>query len=100
MSSRIDFHNALKEITPNVYFQPPENIKIKYPCFVYSQTIPDVIKADSKNYIVTKCYDVTYIDSDPDNDHQEKVYDSFAMVQAKRYFTTSGLYHYNYYIYY
>ena len=37
MSKRIDLGNKLKEIlgSSNVYFQPPDNLKMVYPCIRY-----------------------------------------------------------------
>ena len=37
MSKRVDLGNKLKEIlgSNNVYFQPPDNLKMVYPCIRY-----------------------------------------------------------------
>jgi hypothetical protein len=39
MASRLQLQKALKDLEiMNVYFQPPENVKLKFPCIVYKFT--------------------------------------------------------------
>ena len=40
MASRLNLHNELIKMlgTNNVYYQPPESIKMKYPAIVYSKS--------------------------------------------------------------
>lgn len=52
----------------NVYFQPPESIKLKYPCIIYEKTDIEIVKANNKNYLFNERYTVTYITDDPDSD--------------------------------
>ena len=35
----------------NVYFQPPESVRISYPCIIYSMNPSYVVKADNQTYI-------------------------------------------------
>ena len=32
----------------HVYYEPPEDVKIEYPCIVYSMVAPSVTRADNK----------------------------------------------------
>lgn len=70
MNRRIEFHDILCEIleSRNVYFQPPESIKMKYPAIVYS--ISDISNsfADNGVYNQRTLYEVTVIDKNPDNE--------------------------------
>lgn len=68
MKSRLDFHTMLQELqlTPNLYFQPPETTKLKYPCIIYKLDPPDVKHANNAKYLITKRYRLTYIDKNPD----------------------------------
>jgi hypothetical protein len=38
MRSRIDLHQELLNFSDNVYFQPPSNVNMTYPCIVYNKT--------------------------------------------------------------
>lgn len=68
MGSRIDFHNVLVSIlgASTVYFQPPSNYRMSYPCIVYSKEPFDINHANNEAYSVFTKYKVTLIDSDPD----------------------------------
>lgn len=46
---------------PHVYFQPPESVKMQYPCFVYHQSSDQVIHGNDKPYLRREVYEVTYI---------------------------------------
>lgn len=75
MENRIKFHNKLKEITgiDNVYFQPPENIKIKYPAIIYSLTDINKRFANDDVYNMYKYYQVIIIDNNPDSELIDKI---------------------------
>ena len=49
----------------NVYFQPPETVKLKYPCIIYSRDIIRNLNANDKAYKINEGFSVTYIDKDP-----------------------------------
>lgn len=49
----------------NVYFQPPETVKLKYPCIIYSRDIIRNLNANDKPYKINEGFSVTYIDKDP-----------------------------------
>lgn len=51
----------------NVYFQPPESLKLKYPCIVYERSDIRTDAADNMAYREHKRYAVTVIDEDPDS---------------------------------
>lgn len=57
----------------NVYFQPPENLKIIYPCFVYSIDNAYTIYASNVPYLYNVWYQITYISKTPDVDMIGKV---------------------------
>lgn len=69
MNSRIDLHEELRAILGSgfVYFQPPESVKMVYPCVVYALDNMDVKYADDRPYLNAKRYRVTVIDKDPDS---------------------------------
>ena len=47
LRSRLGLDEILRSLAPNVYFQPPETIKIKYPCIIYSLDDYDTRFADT-----------------------------------------------------
>lgn len=73
MRSRLELDNIFRSITPNVYFQPPESIKMKYPCIIYHLDDYDIRNANNQPYMVNKRYMVTVVDKDPDSDIKDKV---------------------------
>lgn len=70
MEKRLQLQTLLESMlgSRNVYFQPPANLKMKYPAIVYSWDNLDVKHADNELYNHTKRYQVTYIDKDPDSE--------------------------------
>lgn len=69
MGSRIEFQTILETIlgSRNVYFQPPETIKLKYPCIIYKKSDINIKHADDRIYAMKKRYMVTVIDQNPDS---------------------------------
>lgn len=69
LKTRADVQAELESIMGNdrVYFQPPESLKIKYPCIVYSMQTVDRIFADDGPWIQFPEYLVSYIGKDPDD---------------------------------
>ena len=75
MESRLSLHEKLCEVlgSRNVYFQPPEDIKINYPAIVYSRDNIDTEYANNKIYIQKRSYQITIIDRDPDSEILDKL---------------------------
>lgn len=70
---RLDLQALLKEITTHVYFQPPNNIQMQYPCIVYARDGDDSEWAGNQRYAHLKRYQVTVIDRDPDSNLPDQV---------------------------
>lgn len=70
---RSQLHEKLKEMVEHVYFQPPESVKLQYPCIIYQRddVVPEF--ADNIPIRTTVRYQVTVIDQDPDSDIPAKV---------------------------
>lgn len=84
----------------NVYFQPPESVKLKYPCIVYHRSNIDMVHADNKVYKKDNSYDITFITKDPDHPLVEEFLDLFSMISYNRSYSADNLNHYNYTLYY
>lgn len=95
MLNRLQVQTTLKSVVTNVYFQPPESIKIQYPCVVYSLNGIDSIYADDNVYKLHDSYMITYITKKADDTKVEEL----AMIPKIRYdrlYTSDGLYHHVY----
>lgn len=101
MERRLRLHQILTEIlgTKNVYFQPPENTKMEYPCIVYQRNAADTKFADDKPYLNTKRYMVTVIDYDPDSEIPDKIA-ALPLCAFDRHYTADDLNHDVYNLYY
>ena len=101
MASRIELNEELVSLlgSRNVYFQPPETIKIKYPCIVYSLDDVDIDYADNLPYMITKRYQLTVIDKDPASTIRDEVI-FLPKCSFVRAFTSDNLNHYVFQIYY
>jgi hypothetical protein len=73
MARRLDFHAILKTITDNVYFQPPSNLEIEFPCIIYERDAASTKFAGNFPYLYKQRYLVTIIDRVPDTDILAKV---------------------------
>jgi hypothetical protein len=73
MAPRLELHSLLQTITENVYFQPPQNTRMLYPCIVYQRDYADTKFADNEPWNVVKRYQVTVIDRDPDSEIPDQV---------------------------
>lgn len=104
VQKRRELHTSLTTIlgSSNVYFQPPSNITMKYPCFVYNRSSPYTINADDQTYLLRGHYSLTYIDSNIERAMamQTKLLKSFEHISVERSFTSENLNHDVYNLYY
>lgn len=91
---RLKIQDLLEELlgSPHVYFQPPPNVTMQYPCIVYTRSYERSQFAANVPYIVTKRYTVTVIDRDPDSSIPNKVA-ALPMCSYERFFTADNLNH-------
>jgi len=101
MGQRLQLHEVFADIleTDNVYFQPPNNLKMQYPCIVYNLDDIDAEFADNTPYALTKRYSVTIIDRNPDTLLVKKIA-SLPMCIFNRFFTADNLNHYVFLLHY
>ena len=67
---RVKLQSILEEIigNKNVYYQPPESLKMVYPCIRYSRSDIRYRHADNIKYHTKDCYDIVVIDKKPDSE--------------------------------
>lgn len=92
MAPRLQFQSLLETFTPNVYFQPPENVELKYPCIVYQRDDLVTRHANNEPYKQEQRYMVTVIDSDPDSEIPSEVA-KLPKCSFDRFYTADSLNH-------
>lgn len=92
MAPRLELHEILETFVDNVYFQPPENVKLKYPCIIYKRDFAETEFAANQPYHHTLRYMITVIDQDPDSEIPSKVA-AMPMSLFNRFYTADDLNH-------
>ena len=69
MDRRLSLQEILVNIlgSNNVYFQPPETIKLQYPCIIYERSDIDEKYADNRAYVSMVRYSLTLITRSPES---------------------------------
>lgn len=69
MADRLDLQSLLEELleSRNVYYQPPESIKMQYPAIRFSKKRIDSKYANNAKYSMRDCYELTVISRTPDH---------------------------------
>lgn len=75
MAQRLELQGLLVDIleSDNVYFQPPPNVVMKYPCIIYTREKILPTWANDKAYLLDNRYQVTVVHADPDSDIPNKI---------------------------
>lgn len=102
MARRLELHEKLCEIlgSRNVYFQPPESVKLQYDCIIYKIANRNDLRADDTRYRHLVCYEIMFISRNPDSEIPERLMDSFQYISFVKYFTVDNLHHELFNIYY
>lgn len=101
MGSRLELHELLCETlgSRNVYFQPPESLKLHYPAIVYSRSSIDNTYANDSVYMQSRAYELVVIDEDPDSTIVDDV-SKLPMCSHNRNYKADNLNHDMFTIYY
>jgi hypothetical protein len=94
MLRRLELQTLLEELlgSRNVYFQPPESLKMKYPAIVYGLENIENTFANGGVYLSQRKYSVTVIDEDPDSPIVYKVA-ALPTCRFSRHFESDNLNH-------
>lgn len=94
MGRRLELHEMLCEAlgSRNVYFQPPESMKLSYPAIIYNRQNRDVTPADNLSYIGEWVYQVVVVDKNPDSPIVDRVAD-LPLTRYVRSFKSDNLNH-------
>ena len=98
--SRLALHRELQEFADAVYFQPPSNIRMNYPCIVYHKISKYKEFGNDEVYIKKQGYQLTVMDKDPDSLIADDLEDHFQYCSISQYFTNDSIYHVTLELYY
>lgn len=75
MRNRADLQTLFESIleSPNVYFQPPDGMRLEYDCIIYDLSNRDNRHANNSVYKQNVAYKVTVIYRNPDSDLPTKI---------------------------
>lgn len=102
MASRLELHEELCEAlgSRNVYFNPPESVKMQYDAIRYGLGGKDLKRANNKIYRSTNQYEGVVITRNPDTDIPDKLLARFEMISIGRPYSADNLNHYPFTLYY
>ena len=93
MAPRLELQSLLEELTDHVYFQPPANVQIQFPCIIYSRDGTSTDHANNGLYRHAKRYQITVIDRNPDTELADKI-EALRYASFERAFPADDLNHY------
>ena len=91
--ARLVLHSVLLEFADNVYFQPPSNIQLEYPCIIYHRKEKDRKHGNNSVYIGKDRYRLTVIDRNPDSTIPDLIENYLQYCRIIDYFTQDNLNH-------
>lgn len=102
MAERLTLHEELCEIlgSRNVYFQPPESVKMQYDAIRYELSGMDIKRANDEVYSYTKQYNGVLITRDPDTTTPVDILSHFDLCSLGRPYIADNLHHYPFTLYY
>lgn len=94
MSIRLSLQAVLESLLNcTVYFDPPESIKLSYPCVVYSLAKKDILRADNKVYQMRNMYTVKCLSKDPDNNMADILLNALPYSSFENRYTHDHIHH-------
>lgn len=75
MASRLELQQKLEDIlgSRNVYYNPPESLKLNYPAIIYRRTNIKKISADNSAYDLRVEYQMILVEKNPDSPYVLKL---------------------------
>ena len=102
MASRLKLQRELEEFlgNKNVYFQPPESVKLRFPCIVYEYDVGITKYADDIPYQYIRPYKITIITQNPESDLVSKLAYKYPTIRQLPHFVSDNRYHDAFRLYY
>ena len=100
MNNQLKLHNLLLSIGgPNVYYQTPSNLALKYPCIKYTIDKIDTKHANDVVYKQDTRYLVTVMCKDPDCELVEQI-SQLPKCRYDRHYISDNIHHTTFELYY
>lgn len=101
VDKRLELQAKLEEIlgSRQVYFQPPENFKMKYDCIVYKRDPRDNRHADNLVFAQQQGWTITHIGLKPTSQAAQKL-SELPTCRPEQSYVADNLYHDVFHIYY
>lgn len=101
MANAMDLQIFFEELlgSRNVYFDPPENVRMKYPAIRYSRRKIENTFANNTVYKQDDCYEVIAIYKDPDDELPRKI-SRLPMCSSDGHYVADNLHHDRFTLYY
>lgn len=101
-TSRVELQEMLETFlgSRNVYFQPPESIRMNYPAIVYDLYRVNQRFASDRQHIGYPGWSITIIDRNKDVDYVSRMLEDFRYCSVERIYVADNLAHYSFIVYY
>lgn len=98
---RTELQSILEDIlgSRNVYFQPPESLKMSYPAIIYSLSGVDNVFASDFVFRKSKVYELILVDRSPDSEFVDRILE-LPFCRFTRSYKAENLNHYVFTIYF
>lgn len=93
MGSRLELHSELLSFCPNVYFQPPSTLTMKYPCIVYAKNTKLNLYGSDVVHFSKQEYRVTVMDANPDSTIPDQIEKALKYCSEYQRYTVNNLNH-------
>lgn len=80
--------------TMRVWFKRPGNVRMVYPCIVYSRRAIDTRSADNIRFFKNIPYEIIVMDTDSDSDLVNKILEEIPNTNLVNEYTNDDIYHY------
>lgn len=100
VEERLKLHTILTDIMKKyssdarVFFKPDSNVKLKYPCIIYTREGDQSRHADNVRYFNNTEFQITVIDRDSDSEVVNDILNTLVSARRSNEFVSNGLYHY------
>ena len=100
MDRRLKLDTELREVLQdslgyvNIYFQPPESVKMKYDCIRYKKNTMTVLRANDQTYRTRDTYEIIIISRDVDSELPKAFQKRFPTATPGRYYMADNLHHF------
>lgn len=106
MDRRLELDKKLRNIQIDIlgyqhtYFEPDENVRLKYDAVVYERTGFHVRRADNKGYRIQDQYQVMIISQDPETLLPKALIENFEYCSPGKFSVRDNLWHFPFTVYY